>query len=110
MSAELRTIDIEPGSENARLLGEVSGEPVVLTIEGERFRLVRLEPVRSRGIRLKLATPEEISRPPTPVEVERSIAGTRAAAGSWIGQVDSEEFTAYIRKRRLTKNRPVVRW
>lgn len=110
MSAEPRTITIEPGSEVARLLDGVSDDPVVLAVDGERFRLVRLEPDRPEGLRLTLATREQVSRPPTPEEVERSITGIRAAAGGWIGLVDGEAFKEYIRERRLTKNRPSVRW
>ena len=40
---------------------------------------------------------------------EASREGILRAAGSW-RDIDAEAFKAYIRERRLTKNRPSVRW
>jgi hypothetical protein len=47
-------------------------------------------------------------RSPSPDEIARSIAGIERATGAWVGLVDAEELTAYIRERRRASGRPPV--
>ena len=89
-----RVIHVEPGSELDRLLDEAVHLPVEVEKDGVRYRLDRVSPPRHL--------------PPTPEQIERSIAGIRKASGGWNGLVDPDEFTAYIYARRRTSNRPSV--
>ncbi|MGH2534260.1 MAG: hypothetical protein ACRDJW_18480 [Thermomicrobiales bacterium] len=93
MVAASKTITVEPGTDLDRLLEEATTTTLVLVKDGQRFLLHR--------------APEDIWEGYDP---EASIRGIWAAAGSWKGLVDAEEFKAYIRERRRTKNRPSVRW
>lgn len=93
MASEPKTIEVEPGGELDRLLDEATDAPLRLVRGDKRFRVVR--------------EPDDIWRG---YDAERAIEGIRQAAGAWKGLVDAEEFKAYIRERRRTKNRPPVSW
>lgn len=70
-----RTIQVEPGSELDRLLDIVDdGTPVVLVRDGKQYRVRVL---------------------PNADQVARTIAGMRAAAGSW-GDVDAASLKEYV--------------
>ena len=90
-------MQVEPGSELDRLLAEADDTAIELERRGVRYRLNRVD------------TPTAAKTPPSPEQVARSIAGIKAAAGGWKDLVDAEAFTAYIRQRRRTANRPSVR-
>ncbi|HVA92792.1 MAG TPA: hypothetical protein VNL71_23470 [Chloroflexota bacterium] len=92
-----KTMQVEPGSELDRLLAEADDTAIELERRGVRYRLNRVD------------TPTAAKTPPSPEQVARSIAGIKAAAGGWKDLVDAEAFTAYIRQRRRTANRPSVR-
>ena len=51
---------------------------------------------------------DRIDRPVSDDRVAVTIAGMRAAAGSW-RDIDTEAFKAYITERRRSSNRPSVR-
>lgn len=133
MASEPKTIEVEPGGELDRLLDEAAAAPLRLVRNGERFRVDRepavdgfhagddLGAVQEDDFAanvgedrveadLSTLTPVEPLRRPSPEQVARSIAGIRAAAGAWVGNVDAEEFKAYIRERRRPSSRPPVRW
>jgi len=95
-----KTVHVEPGSDLDRLLREAEDTPLELERRGVRYRLDRVDAAT--------ATPPA-QTPPSPEQVARSIAGIKAAAGAWKDLVDAEAFTAYIRQRRRTANRPSVR-
>jgi len=90
----------------ADVFSDVLRDRATVVIEDEHGGQVMMTPVRPRVVE----DPEEIKRPPTPEEVERTLEGINRAAGSWKGLVDAEAFKAYIRERRRTKNRPPVRF
>lgn len=135
MASEPKTIEIEPGGEVDRLLDEARRTPLRLVRGGESFR-VNLEeeaqdtsadydPDLARASTLAfsgrigdavreptedgLSIADEANRRPSAEQVARSIAGIRAAAGSW-KDIDTEAFKAYIRERRRTSSRPPIRW
>jgi len=89
----IKIIEVEPDGELARLLDEADGGEIQLVRDGVRYRLARERDDIWAGY-----------------DLEKSLAGIRKAAGSWKGLIDAEEFKAYIRERRRTKNRPSVRW
>lgn len=95
-----KTIRVEPGSELDRLLDQADERPIVLEKSGVRYRLDRID--------VATTTPAS-TIPPSPEQIARSIAGINVAAGAWKDLVDAEAFTAYIRERRRTANRPSVK-
>jgi hypothetical protein len=93
MAKEPMKIQVEPGSELAELLARAGAMPVLLETEGAIYRLDRM--------------PKEATLP-TPEEVSRSRAGIVKAAGSW-KDIDTEQFKAYVSRRRRTATRPSIR-
>jgi hypothetical protein len=93
MAKEPMKIQVEPGSELAELLARAGAMPVLLETEGALYRLDRM--------------PKEATLP-TPEEVSRSRAGIVKAAGSW-KEIDTEQFKAYVSRRRRTATRPSIR-
>jgi len=93
MAKEPTKIHVKPGSELADLLARAGAMPVLLETEGAIYRLDRM--------------PKEATLP-TPEEVSRSRAGILKAAGSW-KDIDTEQFKAYISRRRRTATRPSIR-
>lgn len=91
------TIRVEPGSELDRLFEHAEGISVELEWRGVRYRLTRVE------------TPVPTKTAPSAEQLRRSIDGIRKATGGWKDLVDSDAFTAYIRQRRRTANRPSVK-
>lgn len=90
MSAEPKTIDVAPDSELADLLRELRETPLILSLEGRRFRV----------------EPEEISQGDlTEAELwadfdqARFLEGIDAAAGGW-RHLDTERMKTDIRRRR----------
>ncbi len=92
--------EVEPGSELDRLLDEAAGAPLTL-IKGARRYTVVPQPL------VTIADSDDIWANYDPEAVREGI---RRTAGSWKGLVDAEELKAYIRERRLTKNRPPIQW
>lgn len=108
VSAEPVTITVAPDSELGANLRDAAKTGRTLIVDTG-------EAVYSLEIGTKAEGPDShvpsgLDEPPSPEQVARSIEGIRKAAGSWKGLVDAEEFKAYIRERRRTKNRPPVRW
>ena len=99
-------LSVEPDSELGRLLTDAARTGTQLTV------IVGNTPydvnVNERATSTMQDDPD--SSTPDAERVAQSIAGIRAAAGGWKGLIDGEDFKAYIRERRLTKNRPSVRW
>ena len=107
MTTESRRMSLEEFAANAAdIVRDVLRGRTSVVIEDERGGQVLMAPV---GVRV-MTDPELIKRPPTPEEVQRTLDGINRAAGAWKGLVDAEEFKAYIRERRRTKNRPSVRF
>lgn len=97
------TVRVPPDSELGVLLRNAKETGASIIVDtGEAVYRIGIEAGESdeASPRLRARTPEEI---------ERSRAGTLASAGSWRGHIDAEAFKAYIRERRLTKNRPSVK-
>jgi hypothetical protein len=99
MAGGPRTIDVAPDSELADLLRESSEVPLILSLEGRRFRV----------------EPEEISQSEsTDAELwadfdeARFLEGIDAAAGSW-RHLDTERMKADIRRWRDKGSRPADR-
>lgn len=92
MAGQLRTINVEPGSELDRVLDEAQDTSLRLVCGGDRFRLHRETDDIWEGYDPDLAR-----------------ESTLAFSGVW-KDFDAEAFKAYIRERRRTKNRPTVRW
>lgn len=107
MASEPTTIEVERGSELDRLLDAGGRAPLRLVRGGERFRVNR-EDVGREDAAPDLATALTDLRP-SAEQVAHSIAGIRAAAGSWQG-IDTEAYKADIRERRRASSRPPVRW
>lgn len=80
------TIHVAPGSEIDRLLDRVSAGPIDLERRGERFRLNRIESDSDATIWIGY-------------DPARTIAGMRAAAGSW-NDIDAKELKAYSYRAR----------
>ncbi len=95
MSKEMKRIRVTPDGELARVLTEAAVAPVLIERDGELYRLNRVGKDGS----------EDIFAQYDPLA---SVAGIRAAAGSW-EDVDMEAFNAYIHARRRTSSRPSVR-
>lgn len=95
MAPNAKTIDIPSDSETARLLHEADETPLVLVVEGTRYR-VRREPSEAA------TGADDLWADYDP---ERAIAGMRAAAGSW-KDVDAEQLKADIRRWREEGSRP----
>jgi hypothetical protein len=92
MASDPQTIEVTPESDLGSVLDAAEAGPIRLVRNGVRFHLAR------EG--------EDIWADYDP---EEARAGILAAAGGWKGLIDAEEFKAYIRERRRTKNRPSVR-
>jgi hypothetical protein len=89
----VKKITVSDGSSLAKLLTDAAASPILLEKNGELYRLERTE---------------QEDKTLSPEEVTRSREGIREAAGSWQG-VDTKAFTAYIKDRRHTANRPSVK-
>jgi hypothetical protein len=84
--------------------------------DGETARLIKAAAASAEPIRVdtgeavyRVAADAEVAEDlpvPSAEEVAASIAGIKAAAGSWVGLVDAEELKTYLRARRKTANRP----
>ena len=98
-----KTLRVSPDSELGVLLhdAKVTGASIVVDT-GEAVYRLGIEPGASEKA-------SSLRRERTPEEIEDSIEGIRQSAGSWRGHIDAEVFKAYIRERRLTKNRPSVK-
>ena len=70
------------------LLDAADDRTVLIRRNGRHYRLDRLHEPASN-------------------EIERSIAGIRAAAGTW-RDIDAEAFKSYVAERRRTSSRPPV--
>ena len=95
----------EFAADPAAIFERVTREHVAVIIEDATGARAELRPAGTNG----WLTDVDVSLPPTPDEVERSRAGTRAGAGSWRGLVDADAFKAYLAKRRRIKTRSRVR-
>ena len=91
MLREPKTIDVEPGSEIADLLDEAVETPLLLVMNGVRFRLDRDEADIWAGY-----------------DPERARAGMRAAAGRLTVE-DAERLKEYIYRGREEGTRPIDR-
>ncbi len=93
----MKTVEIEPDSETAKIIVEASENPTVLVINGSRFRVKR----------------ETGSPAPTEnghwegYNPQRAIDGMRAAAGSW-RNIDTEQLKEDIRRWREEGSRKPV--
>jgi hypothetical protein len=89
----VKKIIVPDGSSLAKLLTDAAARPILLEKNGELFRLEWME---------------QSEKAPTPADIARSREGILKAAGSWQG-VDTKAFTAYIKDRRHSANRPSVK-
>ena len=106
MYKEQKRIKVSPNSELGLLLKDAvtSSEPVLVDT-GEAVYALSIDTASDEQ------TPAEGSidrQALTPEEVARSQEGIRQAAGGWKGNVDADEFKAYLVKRRRTSSRPPV--
>lgn len=99
MAEENNPIHVSADSELGVLIRRsmTSGEPIRIETAGRVY-----------NVSIKEDTGVTKQRP-TPEQVARARASILAAAGSWKGNVDAEEFKKYIRERRRTANRPSVK-
>ncbi len=93
----MKTVEIEPESETAKVIVEASEHPTILVINGSRFRVER-EPD---------APALHENRLWEGYDPQRAIEGMRAAAGSW-RDVDTEQLKADIRRWREEGSREPV--
>jgi hypothetical protein len=91
-----RRIDIHPESETALIIQEAQSEPVVLVLNGKRFRLEAEHPSQDD------VTDEELW---TSYNPDRVLEGLHAAAGSW-KDVDGERLKEDIYRWRREGSRP----
>ena len=98
MVKELKMMNLPADSELAVWLRDArrAGTPVMVDT-GDTVYALSIEVITD-----KTATP-------TAVDVARSEAGIREAAGAWKDLVDPDAFKAYISERRQTSSRPAVR-
>ncbi len=100
--AGTRTLRVSPDSELSVLLHDAKKSGATIVVDtGEAVYRLGIEPEGSDEV-------SSLRRERTPEEIEDSIEGIREAIGSW-RDFDAEGFKAYIRERRLTKNRPSVK-
>lgn len=85
-----KTIDVDPGSEVARILEEAGETPVTLRLGGARYRLER-----ERSIGVKPGADDIWAN----YDPERARESTLAAAGAW-KDIDAEALKAYIYRGR----------
>jgi hypothetical protein len=99
MNAQPRDYTVAPDSETARLIkaAAASAEPIRVDT-GEAVYRVAADAERAEDLPV-----------PSAENVAASIAGIKAAAGSWIGLVDAEELKTYLRERRKIANRPSLK-
>lgn len=97
-----RTLRVPPDSELGVVLREAKDTGASIVVDtGEAVYRLGFEPGASDEV-------SPLRRERTPEEIERSQEGIRRSIGSW-RDFDAEGFKAYIRERRLTKNRPSVK-
>lgn len=102
MANEPRIIQVDEGSELARVLEEADKTPLRLTKGSVSYWLIR------EALRDEAADSLTSHKPPTPEEAAASRDGIREAAGAW-KDVDAEAFKRYIAERRRSSSRPPVR-
>jgi hypothetical protein len=100
MSVTELTIEVEPGSELARLLEKANGATMVLVKDGVRYRVTPEELAEE-------ARPEAVSEPDpwADYDPERALAGMLAAAGSW-SDIDADKMIEDIYRWREEGSRP----
>ena len=98
--APTKVIDVEPGSELARLLEEAGEAPVTLRLGNVRYRLNR-----ERSIGVEPGTDDIWAN----YDPERAVEGIQAA-GAWKELVDAGALKEYVRERRKMSSRPPVKW
>ncbi len=93
MASNSESLYISPESELGLRIRATAdtGEQVIVDIGDESYRLIA----------------SSVYRRPDPETVERSVAGIRAASGSW-KDIDVSRLKAYIRARRRSSSRPRV--
>lgn len=96
MKALPRDTSVPPDSDTARFLSAAAAaaEPIRVDVGEKVYRVA-----------VYAETEGSLPRP-SREDIAASIAGTTAAAGSWVGLVDAEAFKKYVRKRRKYTNRP----
>lgn len=96
MASRHNPIIVEPGSELDRALESADDAPLELEWRGVRYQVVRA------------VTPAETTDIWEGYDPKRANSALAAAAGGWVGLIDSEALKAYISERRRTANRPSV--
>lgn len=85
---------VVPDSDTARFLGAAAAaaEPIRVDVGEKVYRVA-----------VYAETECTLPRPPRE-DIAASIAGTSAAAGSWVGLIDAEAFAAYCHQRRRARS------
>lgn len=97
MVVATRTIEIEPGSDIAKVILEATETPTVLIVDGIRFRVEREDDSIDAHGRRRWSG----------YDPQRAIDGMRAAAGSW-RDLDTERMKADLRRWREEGSREPV--
>lgn len=98
MTHEHETIDISNNPELLRLVEEMKRHNRSTILSNGTQKVAVVVPMDDK-------TPRKRTKK---AKTQADYDAFAAAAGSWKGLIEAEEFKAYIRERRKTKNRPSV--
>lgn len=104
MVGKAKTIEVTPGSETARLLDEADRAPLILDVDGARYRVQREDAERSPETRAE-SSEDELGPEWGDYDPERVIQVLEKMAGTWAHR-DIDDMIDGLYRARLVGTRP----